>query len=199
MPILNPAPLWTGSLNRYITLWHGCTTQDQNAIRKMGVNPLMGRPNTDFGRGFYTTTIKRQARHWAWVRYYDPIFRRSTAVQPVVLRFRVDRHKLAALTSISFGPGDYNNENFWSFVQHCRQSTPPNDPPPHVVNDHFGPIHENGAWYDLACGPVSAFWDQRSAMQDADQVSFHTKKAAGLLTDLINSGSQTDFTWEPVT
>jgi Protein of unknown function (DUF3990) len=200
MPILNPAPAWTKPHSRYVILWHGCTTADKNAIELNGVDPSQGQPNTDFGRGFYTTTIERQAKHWAWARFYDPRFTRTTGVQPVVLRFRVDRHKLAKLRSLSFGSGDYGNEDFWSLIQHCRQSTPTTDPPPHIVNDHAGPVREGGCrWYDIVSGPVAAFWEQRSAMQDADQVSFHTKKAAKLLTDLIGAGDPTDYQWNPVT
>lgn len=199
MPILRAAPSWTKPVSQYIILWHGCTTDDKAAIEQNKVQVSICRPNTDFGRGFYTTTIKRQAQHWAWNRFYDPKFTRRTGIQPVVLRFRVDRHKLAKLTCISFGLGDYYNDDLWSLIQHCRQSTPPNDPLPHVVNDHAGPVVDNGDWYDIACGPVAAFWDHRVAMQDADQVSFHTQRAADLLDDLITSGDPDNYTFEFVT
>src|SRR5207253_3837631 len=36
-----------------------------------------GRVDRDFGRGFYTTTLEKQARHWAWLRFYDPKFART--------------------------------------------------------------------------------------------------------------------------
>ena len=200
MPILHPAPGWTKPHSRYVILWHGCTTDDKNGIELNGVDPAKGAPNTDFGRGFYLTTIERQARHWAWSRFYDPKFTRTTGIQPVVLRFRVDRHKLAKLRSLSFGSGDYGNEDFWSLVQHSRQSTPTADPPPHIINDHAGPVRAGGCrWYDMVPGPVAAFWEQRSAMHDADQISFHTKKAAQLLTDLIRSGDPGQYQWNPVT
>lgn len=199
MPILHPAPPWILPRNRYIDLWHGCTTEDKNEIEHLGVDPLKGRPNTDFRRGFYTTTLERQARHWAWARYYDPIFARKTAVQPVVLCFTLDRHELAKLETLCFLLGDYAYEDFWSLVQHCRQSTPLTDPPPRTIYDHLGPVSESGEWYDIVCGPVAAFWDQRSAMNDADQISFHTRKAAKLLTDLINSGNPAQYKWKVVT
>ena len=194
MPILHPAPAWTSPRDRYVTLWHGCTTQDQKAIAKNGVDPLLGRVDTDFGRGFYTTTIKRQARMWAWARFYDPKFKRSTGNQPVVLRFRVDRHELAKLTCISFVCGDFHHQEFWSLVQHCRQSTIASKTA--IVNDHNGPVTYHGEWYDIACGPVAAFWQQRSAMLDADQISFHTDGAAALLNNLILSGNKSDFDFD---
>src|SRR4051794_31869345 len=118
MSLLNAAPPWDLPRSRYVILWHGCTTADKNEVEARGVDVTAGRPDVDFGRGFYTTTIDRQARHWAWIRYYDPRFRRSTAVQPVVLRFRVARHRLARLASLSFVLGGYENEDYWSLVQH---------------------------------------------------------------------------------
>ena len=72
MPIWNGALPWIAPRNRRLDLWHVCTTADKDAIEKRGIDPLKGRPNTDFGRGFYTTTVERQARHWAWARYDDP-------------------------------------------------------------------------------------------------------------------------------
>jgi hypothetical protein len=204
VPIRDPAPLWSNpDVNRYVILWHGCVTDDKNAIEKSGVDPTLGRPNTDFGRGFYTTTIERQARHWAWARFYDPKFSRATGIQPVVLRFRVDRHELAKLAAIAFGSGDYDDTDFWSLVQHCRQSTPLTDPPPRTIRHHHGPVeHHAGSghfWYDVAHGPVAAFWEQRSAMHDADQISFHTRAAADVLNRLIHSKQTDQYRWYPVT
>lgn len=199
MPLLRAAPPWTNPINRYVTLWHGCTAADQVAIQSRGVDPLVGNPDTDFGRGFYTTTIKRQACFWAWTRFYNPQFSHSTGIQPVVLRFRVDRHKLARLSCLNFVCADFNSQDFWSLVQHCRRSTPLSAPPPRTVNDHAGPIVYHGSWYDIACGPVAAFWQQRSAMHDADQISFHTRRACRLLTDLIKSQKPGDYQSELVT
>jgi hypothetical protein len=193
MPILNPAPPWKPSRSRYITLWHGCLSDDKNTIEKSGIDVTVGRVDTDFGRGFYTTTIEQQARQWAWARFYDPKGKRKTGIQPVILRFRVDRHKLAELTFIAFVLGDKDQEDYWSLVQHCRQSTPT------VVNDHKGPIHDGKYnWYDLVYGPVSAFWTQRAALLDSDQMSFHTKRGAQLLTDLIRSGIKADYGWSVI-
>jgi hypothetical protein len=193
MPILNAAPPWKSPRSRYITLWHGCTTEDKHAIMNKGVDVIVGTVDVDFGRGFYTTTFERQARHWAWLRFYDPKFARKTGVQPVVLRFRVDRHKLANLSGLAFVVADYSNEDYWSLVQHCRQSIPT------AINDHKGPVHDgHNHWYDVVYGPVSAFWGQRVAMADSDQLSFHTQGAAQLLTDLVTSSNKTDFDWMPV-
>src|SRR3954471_20297742 len=130
--ILNPAPAWT---NQRLVLWHGCTAGDAAAIGAAGVDPLLGRIDTDFGRGFYTTTIKRQARQWAWARYYELLYVVPAVpnISPVVLRFEVDRHELSKLASISFVGGAFGDRDFWSLVQHCRQSTTGS------INDHKGP------------------------------------------------------------
>jgi len=54
-------------------------------------------------------------------------------------------------------------------------------------------------WYDTASGPVAAFWEQRVAMQGADQFSFHTQKAVdAVLMPLISSGRKEEYEWEPV-
>lgn len=190
MSILNPAPQWNPPRSRHVTLWHGCTTQDRDAIELNGIDLTVCRVDTDFGRGFYTTTIERQARHWAWVRCCDPKVANKAGIRPVILRFRVDRHKLAELPFIAFVLGQFGNKDYWSLVQHCRRDTPA------AINDHKGPTHDGGyRWYDVAYGPVAAFWEQRVAMVDSDQLSFHTSRAAQLLDGLIRSGKRKDYEW----
>ncbi|MGA2064170.1 MAG: hypothetical protein ABSG86_04345 [Thermoguttaceae bacterium] len=197
MKILNPAPPWGRPRSDYAVLWHGCTAADKDAIEKNGIDRACCAPNSDFGRGFYTTTLERQARQWAWNRFYklQKGNRRNRTYPvvpnyPVVLRFRVRRYSLgnpssaldrglADLESLAFVIGDYNNEDFWSLVQHCRRSTP--------TKIHS---HKKGGsgWYELVSGPVAAFWDQRVAMDDADQFSFHEKRGIDILNALINQG-----------
>ncbi|HEY1064698.1 MAG TPA: DUF3990 domain-containing protein [Pirellulales bacterium] len=193
MPLLNPAPAWVFPRSSWLTVWHGCTTVDKIAIEnggQGGIDPSRGRAATDFGRGFYTTTIKRQARQWAWARYYHPKFKRQTNYQPVILRFEIDRFELAELASLSFCLGSAADKDFWSLVQHCRGSTS------QTIHDHAGPVSENGQWYDVVSGPVAAFWKQCVAMRDADQISFHTTKGAGLLNKAIQNNK---YKWFPVT
>ena len=48
--------------NPKIELFHGTSRKAAEAILREGVEPGLGRPNTDFGRGFYTTTSEAQAR-----------------------------------------------------------------------------------------------------------------------------------------
>jgi hypothetical protein len=199
MPLLNPAPAWNPDRSSHLVLWHGCTGNDRLGIEKHGIELSRSRLALDFGRGFYTTTLERQARHWAWIRYFDPRSNRKNN-QPVVLRFNLLREDLAKLQSLSFVRAAYDGLDFWSFVQHCRQSTEPdpNTASPGTVHDHRGPVYEMGYWYDLVSGPAAAFWEQRAAMADADQFSFHTASGIACLNALIHKGMP-HYQWKPVT
>jgi hypothetical protein len=135
-------------------------------------------------------------------RYYDWQKQnvRATGNQAVVLRFRVRRYSLAkkrlaafergidGLLGMTFALGDYANEDYWSLVQHCRQSTTVR------LHDHGRPPKR---WYDIVAGPVSAFWTQRVAMADADQVSFHTKAGIRILDALVQEGLRSGSNGNP--
>lgn len=190
-PLLNAPPAWE-SFRSDVLLWHGCLRPAATAIRREGVDPLRCRPDTDFGRGFYTTTVARQARHWAWQQFklLKPEDRHGHSA--VVLRFRVPLTELSALNSLHFVLGDTRNERLWSFMHHCRRSTPT------AVRDHLHPDPAQAGWYDVVSGPVAAFWQQCVAMIGADQISFHTPAAAGVLNRLIRSGDRAAFAILPV-
>ncbi len=181
-----------------MALWHGCTVEDKDNLEAAGIDLTQCRVDSDFGRGFYTTTVRRQAEHWAWDRARWKIANRRRGTRPVVLRFLVPRVRLGKLLSLQFVLGDFHNEDFWSLVQHCRRSVPAARGRSEVVHDHRCP--ELG-WYDVVVGPVSAFWEQRVAMTDADQVSFHTPKAVRILNGLMTGrkGRRGDgYGWEVV-
>ena len=182
--IYRAAPDWFPHHHEFVDLYHGCTSSDKALIDAQGIQLQKCRVDTDFGRGFYTTTVKYQAQQWAWTRYYDPAVRNASMNQPVVLTFRVARHELCKLWSLCFVLGATGNDAFWSLVQHCRQSTPT------TIRDHKGPVvlADETTWYDIVCGPVAAFWRQRYAMHDADQVSFHTPQGIAILNRIIATG-----------
>src|SRR4051812_24465707 len=105
-------PAWT---NQYLLLYHGTLNTAVGSILA-GVNVGLGRTHTDFGRGFYTTTVERQARAWAW-----SLSQRSpTGALPAVIRFDVDREQLVALDTLWFVRGNFHADDFWSLVFHCR-------------------------------------------------------------------------------
>ena len=161
LPGIGPLP-WT---NQDVALYHGTTLKVANDIvnRRASINPALGSHLTDFGQGFYTTTLLRQARTWAWDRA------QRAGVTAAVIAFCVGRDALAPLETLTFVRGDFGADDFWSFVFHCRAGTP----------DH-GRGHATPR-YDLVVGPVAAFWQQRLLLQDCDQISFHTLAAARIL------------------
>ncbi len=118
------------------------------------------RPNTDFGQGFYVTTSEHQAKQWAntrWVR--NPL----SGIKALVLRFELDRDWIASLDTLAFARPI---QDFWDLVTDCRngfrphQRLPPHNPP-----------------FDIVYGPVT-LWPQILVIQDCDQISFHTSRAA---------------------
>ena len=62
VPLLHAAPPWKPDLSEYVILWHGCTVVAKNHIEAHGIDLARCAVDTDFGRGFYTTTLQRQAR-----------------------------------------------------------------------------------------------------------------------------------------
>lgn len=191
IPLLQSAPVWTPPRSERLNLWHGCLKQDADSIQKHGVDPSKGRANTDFGQGFYTTTIRHQAEQWAFFRA-SRVKHKSPTTKPFLLRFTVRRETIAELNSLAFVNGDYNSEDYWSFVQHCRQSPVPG------IQNHLHPDSSRSGWYDMVTGPVAAFWSQRVAMDDADQFSFHTRPAVVPLNDAIQNAPR-DFEMIAVT
>lgn len=152
-------PKWC---NQDLTLYHGTIDKHvQSVLWK--VDLTQGKPNADFGKGFYTTTVRRQAESWAWQLSL------RTGSSPAVVSFCLKRGELAKFDSLWFVRGNFDAADFWSLVFHCRRGGDHNKQP--------------GGWYDVVVGPVAAFWRQRLAIYDADQVSFHTSTAADLLND----------------
>ncbi len=155
-----PVALWT---NQHLVVYHGTLDIHVTSIRG-GINLTQSRTNTDFGRGFYTTTVERQARAWAW-----SLAQRSAGAVPAVVRFVVDRDQLAALECVCFVRGSVDADDFWSLIHHCR-----------TMGAHHSRAVNTG-WYDMVVGPVAASWRQRLMIYDADQISFHTARAIYLL------------------
>lgn len=168
-----------------MVLWHGTVSAAANDIEANGINLGAGRPNLDFGRGFYTTTRRRQAEDWARTKWSFLSRDERAAAPPVLLRFQVPLDLLAPLDSLMFVRGDPRHDSFWSLICHCRSSTAAL-PRTHL---HPGRVAPND-WYDVVCGPVAASWppDERLAIPGFDQFSFHTVAGVGVLNDLINAG-----------
>jgi len=166
-------PAWT-TINTHVTLRHGCTRF--NALRiQAGVNPTVGKPHTDFGRGFYLTARVDQAAQWArrqFLAAYPGGTKTAGGDRPAIVSFRVPLDALSRLPSLAFVRGEPTNDTFWSFVTHCRGG-----------NSHAHPILlPPNDWYDVVSGPVAALpLANRTAIAGYDQFSFHTATAAAML------------------
>jgi uncharacterized protein DUF3990 len=170
LPLLLPPPSWT---NQWIRLCHGTSTPAATAITTSGVLVSTGRPGTDFGPGFYTTTLERQARFWAWQLWARRVTggpAGAASLAPAVVYADIDRDALAGLDCLAFVRGDFDADDFWSLVVHCRTG---------------GMDHARGSAgktkYDVVVGPVAAMWQQRTIIAGADQMSFHTPRAQAVL------------------
>lgn len=106
-----------------IKLYHGSTV----AVRKPSLRP--GRPNADFGKGFYTTTNYDQAVRWAHIKQEW-----EEATRAVVSVYEFDKTLLdnPELNIRKFTGAD---ESWLYFVTDCRKS--------------------RGHNYDLVQGPVA--------------------------------------------
>lgn len=151
---------WT---NQRVTLYHGTLDIYVRSVIG-GITSSRGRAHTDFGQGFYTTTVELQARAWAW-----QLSQRRPDTSAAVIRFDVDRDALAKLECLWFVRGSSNANDFWSLIFHCRNGRTAHARPP------------GSGWYDVVVGPVAMSWRQRLTINDADQVSFHSQGAARLL------------------
>ena len=187
-------PPWP-SINTHLTLYHGCVSSRATSI-KNGVHPRRGRPDTDFGCGFYTTTREHQAVAWAMevydLAYPKNLFPNGNPDDPAaVVKFVVPLAALASLNSLAFVQGDSSNSMFWSFVIHCRDGNSHAHPSPLRIPPD--------AWYDMVVGPVAS-WPQKSGVslyckgtandvdwEAFDQFSFHTDAAADVLNHLDRS------------
>jgi hypothetical protein len=161
MAIVFPPPIWN---NQDIVLYHGTVDSVALAIETGVILVSHGRTHTDFGPGFYTTTLERQAYTWA-----AQIADSKAGAKPAVIEITVGREDLALLDTLVFARGDFDAGDFWSLIHHCRKG----------ATDH-GRMVPN-TYYDLVYGPVAAFWHQRTAIANADQISFHTTKAEAVL------------------
>jgi hypothetical protein len=166
-----------------VMLFHGCTETDVKSIFKNGIDPAVGRANTDFGRGFYTTPVCKQAAYWANIRE-EFLSAHGTGR---VIKFVVERAALAQLESLFFVSVDDRHENYWSFVAYCRQS-PLNGRGP--VRNHVSRLDDG--WFDVVAGPIAWDWTQRRHDSYYSQVSFHTKRAADVLNRVLATPNKAD-------
>ena len=150
-------------------LYHGSIV----TVRKP--NLRQGRPNTDYGKGFYTTVDFDQAARWAHIRR-----NRAGEGQAIVSVYEVDDDLLNAddLNVMEYAGA---SKEWLDFV---------------VANRRFAPLHD----YDVVLGPVAndnlyatiSLYENGELSAEAavvqlkthvlfNQVSFHTDKALSQL------------------
>jgi hypothetical protein len=158
-----PEPMPDVWQNQDLILYHGTTLAFAEIIMKDGIDVEKGNPLTDFGRGFYTTSLLPQAKKWAG----QLAIRKNE--KAAILRYHVKREDLAKLDTLWFTSTTVELKNFWSFVFHCRMGN--------VGHGRSGTM----VYYDVVIGPVAAKWEDQMLFADADQVSFHSKRATSIL------------------
>jgi hypothetical protein len=158
---------WNEWDNSPIVLFHGTTASGAASILS-AIDVAIGEPDKDFGRGFYTTTLRSQASEWAERKAIT-----SRVEQlPAIVKLTLDRVALSGLNHLGFVRKGYDAVDFWRFVFHCRQE-----------GSH---IPDQESYYDVVYGPVAEIWfdpPHRSTFPRFDQISFHTVKAQTLLND----------------
>lgn len=151
-----------------IRLYHGSTV----AVRKPSLRP--GRPNADFGKGFYTTGNLEQAERWAHIKQ-----EREDAARAVVSVYEFDETLL--------NNSDWNIRRFtgadeaWLyFVTDCRKSRK------HDYDLVQGPVANDKVFttvnlFESGVLSAEAAILQLKAYKTYDQLSFHTDKTIGTL------------------
>jgi hypothetical protein len=157
------AKSWT---NQPLVLYHGTLHKYSDSIMKQGIDLSQVRARTDFGRGFYTTTLPDQAAKWARELQGRTDNPQDTDNAPVIIRYEVSREEIAKLDSLWFIDA---GEDFWSLVHYCRRGS--------LGHKRIG----TQMYYDVVAGPVTAFWQQGLVILGTDQISFHNDRAIALL------------------
>ena len=146
-----------------IRLYHGSTV----AVRKPSLRP--GRPNADFGKGFYTTSNLEQAVRWAHIKQD-----REESERAVVSIYEFDESLLDSqdLDIRRFTGAD---EAWLYFVTDCRKSRP------HEYDLVQGPVANDKVFttvnlFESGVLRAEAAILQLKAYKTYDQLSFHTNR-----------------------
>ena len=151
-----------------IKLYHGSTV----TVRKPSLRP--GRPNADFGKGFYTTSSFEQAERWAHIKQ-----ERENTERAVVSVYEFDESLFERpdLKLRNFSSAD---EPWLYFVADCRKSRP------HDYDLVQGPVANDKVFttvnlFESGVLSAEAAILQLKAYKTYDQLSFHTDRVIGAL------------------
>ena len=149
-------------------VYHGSTV----AVRRPSLRN--GRKRTDFGKGFYTTSVLDQAVRWAHIKQ-----EREDAARAVVSIYEFDETLLdnADLNIRRFTGAD---EPWLYFVTDCRKSRP------HNYDLVQGPVANDKVFttvnlFESGVLSAEAAILQLKAYKTYDQLSFHTPRVISTL------------------
>lgn len=149
-------------------LYHGSTM----IVRKPSLRP--GKPNADFGKGFYTTSQFEQAMRWANIKK-----ERAQARRAVVSVYEFDE---SLLDSQRFNIRRFMgaDEPWLYFVTDCRKSRG------HKYDIVMGPVANDKVFttvnlFESGVLSAEAAILQLRAYKTYDQLSFHTEPALAQL------------------
>lgn len=146
-----------------LKLYHGSNVE----VRKPSL--LKSRKNTDFGRGFYTTTQKEQAEHWTSIK-----MDRAKKGRRVVSVFEVDE---TILSNLEFKIREFHgpDEAWLNFVVNSRKGIE------HDYDLVFGPVANDKVFtvvnlYESGIINATTAIAELKAYKTYDQISFHTER-----------------------
>ncbi len=145
-----------------LKLYHGSNVE----VRKPSL--LKSRKNTDFGRGFYTTTQKEQAEHWTSIK-----MDRAKKGRRVVSVFEVDE---TILSNLEFKIREFHgpDEAWLNFVVNSRKGLK------HDYDLVLGPVANDKVFtvvnlYESGVINATTAIAELKAYKTYDQLSFHTE------------------------
>ncbi len=151
-------------------LYHGSIVE----VKKPSLR--FGRKKTDFGKGFYTTTVREQAERWASIKK-----ERAKASRAIVSIYEIDD---AILVNSALNIREFHgvDAEWLDFVVKCRKKQPEK----HHYDLVFGPIANDNVFatvnlYEGGLLDTEAAIAQLRAYRTYDQLSFHTSAVIGSL------------------
>lgn len=136
-------------------LYHGTDEDSAKTIMSGQVQAAPLRPGLDFGSGFYTTKLARQAEVWANTRG------RSLNLQPNIIRFETTSRDLSILESLAFTNAGRYSDDYWKFVRRMKSGRHHN--------------HDGAGYFALVSGQCARRTSRftMTRILDSDQFSFH--------------------------
>lgn len=149
-------------------LYHGSNVEVRNPSLRYGRN------NTDFGRGFYTTTQKEQAERWTEIK-----LDRAKTGRRIVSVYEIDEN---LLTNIELSIREFHgvDEAWLEFVVNSRKGVK------HNYDLVFGLVANDKVFttvnlYESGVLDAPTAIARLKAYKTYDQLSFHTPRVIGTL------------------